>query len=801
VALGLTAARSFHLPSTTWFAAGLGFCALCIWARPRPCRTALAAALFCAAAGWMQSRIFEQPASRLSPEDNALITIEGTLLSTPREVQGRGAFAFLNQPRTRLDLRADTLLTSRGPLPTSGKLWVSIRSRPPAQPLRAGDRLRVTGRFGHLDGPLNHGEEDLRLYAAQVGVAGSLTLSSPDLIQVLPPPTALTGQLRSWWLRTRAALEDRSRAIIARASGSDEGEPGRALLLGLILGDYDPHQRDVRDAFTRQGLAHVLSISGFHLSVMALLALSLLRLTGDRGWVEPLSVAALVLLYLLIVPASSPILRSAAMVLAIMLAEASGRRYDRLTLLGWIAIALLIWRPLDLWNPGYQLSLGLTATLFWLGPLCHARLWGLRIEGLVRREITVAEWIIDHLKQSVSAAVLCWAVSLPLVMYRFGLVSPLAIASTVFITPFIVLLLWVGYIALLIGVLIPPAADAAGYVLSQLSAWTVACVRLFDAVPGSALRIPVVSALWAAAATAVIVYWVRTGHWKDWRAWSASALAAAWLAYQCLFSSGLDRAVALRMDTIAVGDGTCHLLRSGNDALLWDCGPMRDGGVTPPLLTTIRALGAWRVPTLIISHPDLDHFGGVAEAVRPLGIKRVLVGHRFIEQAADQPTGAAAMLLLELRLLGVDVAELHAGDTLTLGDSTLTFLAPPPNAPWPQDNDHSLVARVGIGQEPNAILLTGDIQDEAIRSLSAGNPGLSARVLELPHHGSARPPAIAFAYALRPEVVIQSTGPRRANDPRWDAVRQHTTWYTTSEHGAAFVEFQSSGLMRSGSFR
>ena len=200
-------------------------------------------------------------------------------------------------------------------------------------------------------------------------------------------------------------------------------------------------------------------------------------------------------------------------------------------------------------------------------------------------------------------------------------------------------------------------------------------------------------------------------------------------------------------------------------------------------------------------HPDLDHFGGVAEAVRPLGIKRVLVGHRFTQQATDQPTGAAAMLLLELRLLGVDVAELHAGDTLTLGDSTLTFIAPPPDAPWPQDNDHSLVARVSVGQEQSAILLTGDIQDEAIRSLSANHPGLSARVLELPHHGSARPPAIAFAYALRPEVVIQSTGPRRANDPRWDAVRQHTTWYTTSEDGAAFVEFQSSGLMRSGSFR
>ncbi len=375
--------------------------------------------------------------------------------------------------------------------------------------------MRLTGVFDAVEGPMNPGEEDMRLYAEEVGYSGSLTLTDAALIEPLATEPSLWSHYRSAWLRWRASLEGRAREIVSRSSGAQEGDPGRALLLGLVLGDYDPSQHEVRDAFARQGLAHILSISGFHLSVMALLALMLLRLTGDRGWVEPVIVAALILLYLLIVPPSSPILRSAVMVLALMAAEASGRRYDRLTLLGWIAIGLLIWRPLDLWSIGFQLSLGLTAALFWLGNSFNARMWRQPLKGTVQREVTLGEKALDHLKQSVSTGVMCWAISTPLIMCRIGLVSPLAIAATVIVTPLIVLVLWVGYIALLVGVFIPPAADIAGHVLSFLSSWCVRSVQLFDSMPLSALRIPVISTSWAIAATLLAIYWVRFARRRD----------------------------------------------------------------------------------------------------------------------------------------------------------------------------------------------------------------------------------------------------------------------------------------------
>jgi competence protein ComEC len=818
-AAGLVLARALPgISSLTWFAAGAGLCAGAVFARGHACRICLALCVAALGAGWFALREYEPArdnlAALLGSDDEAaarpLITVEGVVLDDPHastRAAGELARFMIATPRTRFDIDAQNLVTDQGPLPVGGKLWVRVsvpRSRKDAIDLRAGDRVRLTGAFEPVAGPMNPGEEDLRLYAAEVGYAGSLTLSDAALIEPLPAGTTLLSHYRSAWLRWRASLEARAREIVNRASGAQEGDPGRALLLGLVLGDYDPSQHEVRDAFARQGLAHILSISGFHLSVMALLALVLLRLTGDRGWVEPVIVALLVLAYLLIVPPSSPILRSAAMVLVLLFAEARARRYDRLTLLTWIGVGLLIWRPLDLWSIGFQLSLGLTAALFWLGNTFNARMWRRPLKGTVHREISLAEKVLDHLKQSVSTGAMCWALSAPLIMWRIGIISPLAIAATVIVTPLIVVVLWVGYIALLAGVFIPAAADWAGHVLAVLTQWSVRSVQLFDAAPLSAIRIPVVSGAWAAGATLVAIYCVRDGHLRDKRAWAATGVVGGWLAYLWILGPALPRDTPLRIDTLSVGNGSCHLIRSGGDAMLWDCGPMKSGGVQPALVQTVRALGAWRTPVVVITHPDMDHFAGLPEVIEPLGVRDVYLCERFVAQAGDLPRGSAAAFVHELERRHVAVHIIAAGDQLTLGEARLTFLNPPRGVGWKLDNDHSLVARVDIEGEPAGqprLLMTGDIQEDAIAAIESSNPDLHPRALELPHHGSAHGAAIDFAGRLDPPIVLQSTGPIRLNDPRWSHVRPGRLWYTTAHCGAVWVEFHRNGEAESGSFR
>jgi len=763
-------------------------------------------ALAALSGGWYTARLRELPrdslAHRVVPHEPTTLTLDGIILTDPRQAprDTTTLARFLPRPPAwRLEFESTGVVLDSGSSAVSGRVWVHVAGE--THPThRAGSRVRITGRFSPLSPPQNAGEPDPRPSAAQRGFVGRLDVSSASLILPLESSPGLVGAARSAWLRARADLQARARDVIERASRGDARTT--FLVRGLLLGDFDPSQREVREAFARQGLAHALSISGFHLAVMSGVLLLAIRLTGERGWLEPTVVAAFVVAYASIVPATSPILRSAAMVLVLLAAEACGRRYDRLTILGWTAIGLLAWRPLDLWNLGYQLSVGLTAMLLWAGEHWNDAVWGARIKGLASpREVGVWTALRGHGARAVSAALLCWLVSTPVLMHRVGLISPLAVIATVLITPLLIVLLWIAFIALLIGMAAPDAAPWAGWALHALSVASIDTTLRFDAWAWSSVRVPPTSAWWAIAATGVLVLWTGLGRWRDARGWIALALCLAWLGAEWSLKGRLDRRTSLRIDTLSIGDGTCHLLRSGDDVMMWDCGPASGAGLLPEAVSACRALGVWRIPTLVISHPDLDHFAGLDEVVRHLGVRRVLVPQRFLDDA-ERPGGAAGEAASLLARHGIEVLPLHAGATFRLGLADATILSPPPDATWAHDNDHSLVVAFDVPrpEDVSRLLLTGDIQDDAIARL-ASLGGIHADVLELPHHGSARDAAIAFTAATNPRVVIQSTGRRRLNDPRWDPIRAGRAWLCTADRGSVWVELRDDGSIRHGAMR
>jgi competence protein ComEC len=884
LSLGLILAHNLPpVPSAALFSLSSLFCAIAALKPGRACRISLFIACTLTGAAWYTSRIHELAASSLTAHlqsepqlDRTLLTVEALILDTPRTLtpaDGRGALAAFapSGPSTRFT--ADLLAVDAGgdasePVAITGKLWVRI-----AEPLRAalqpGDRVRLTGTFQAIDGPVNPGQQDMRPWAAQEHFAGSLRVSSEALVEPLTTPPSLLQSTRAAYLRFRAALHARAAAIL----GTDGPAPttplasrGRALIAALLLGDKEPDLHDVRSAYTRLGLAHILAISGFHLVVMAGVALTLIRFTGDRGRVEPALVAALVALYLIIVPADAPIIRSGLMVLALLLADALGRRYDALNLLGWIAVALLVRRPLDLFTLGFQLSLGLTAVLIWLGRTSTGRLFGRPVLTDIPKPFSIPRWTAHKLQELFAMTLMCWAISIPTVAYTTGLLSPLTILATLLLLPPSVLILWFAYAALIVGILIPPIGIPAAAVLAHLGTWTVALAQWLDHLPGSGLRLPAVSLPWAILTTILLLYWFRRGHSRDWPLWGCTAALALWLGidlWSAYARAGLPAGTALRIDTLAVGDGACHLIRAAPatnssvgathaESILWDCGSLDLALGERDIPRAVRALGAGPVRTVIISHPDLDHYSALLDCIEPLGVETVIVGEDFPARASRNPRGPAAYVLAELRARHITIRQVAEGDTLPLGAQTLTFLGPPPGIGdiWKIDNDHSLVAQImistnppppppaggvsrgpasdgeGVGgvrpipnsspltvspshritvSSPRTILLTGDIQQQAMDHIAAAHPHLHPDILELPHHGSSRPFAYPFVAALDPRIILQSTGPKRADDPRWSAIRAAPPphdhhWYTTATQGESWAEIRRDGTLSSGTY-
>ena len=786
----------------TLFAMACGACALALVGRGWACRVALSIGVVAFGAGWFGARLYEVDATslsgRLAPATGpaSVITVEGIVVRTTEPREGPEPVLTplpFSRAHDRLELavravddgarsRATGVLRVFGPS-------LDLRS------VRAGDVIRVTGTARRIEGPSNPGERDWALLARQRGVVGSMRAATIDRLdaRTLTAPD----RWRAGWWRWREQQQGKAEAILI---GPDD-TPGRALLGAIVLGVRDGQVEATTDVFMRQGLGHLLAISGFHVAVMAGATLLLVRLTGDHGRLEPLIVGALIIAYLLILPPRTSVLRAGVLVLALLASEAAGRRYDRVNLLAWIACIMLLIRPLDAWNMGFQLTFGVTAALMLLYARTLERLLGEQI--LISPRPRRSLWrrrVVEPIATLFVASLVAWTVAAPAVIYHTGIVSPLAIASTMLLTPLIALSLGLSFGALAIGVLAEPLAASASWLIGMIAGSAVDLVSWIDAIPGTSWRIAQVSIWWTVCATAVGVHWLTRGHWKRITSWLATLLVVAWLLVQVGPGTAQPRDVLVRVDAIDVGSGSCLLVRSGADAMLWDCGST-SVSMGRRLAPTIRALGAGPVRSAIITHANYDHFSSLPDSMGALGVRTVLVGPSFVRRARQSPASNASRLIEHAGQRGVDVRVLEAGDTFTLGHARVEIISP--HLAFARENDNSLVARLTVrddaGRE-HRVLLTGDIEAPAIDALL--DRGLAgAAIIEAPHHGSATEATLRFVAATTPTVVLQSTSGSRAGDARLEPARRGRRWYATPIDGACWAEVRADGTLRSGSMR
>jgi len=801
-ALGFALARlAPFAPSSRWLLLAAALSAAGLFSRGPWRRLTLTLAVVALAGGWFTLRALERPASDIAPlltDSPTLLSVEGMILDAPQIHRRRpgklAAFLPPLEPSTTFRMRVRRILPSRGAtaFETSGELRVFLSDKDSDGALAAGRFLRVTGMAQAVTPATNPGEPDRTLWARTTGLSGSIHIENAALVELLPTPDNTPDHLRAWWLSLAAGARARASAWLTTESVPSES---RALMRALFLGQRDDSLRNVSDAFTRLGLAHVLAISGLHLVFLAWALRQVVRLPGARPWLEALIVAAIIAAYLLVIPVHAPALRAAITAVGFLIADASGRRYDRITTLGWVFIATLLWQPMELFSPGFQLSFGVVAALLILAAPLRRKLFG---ESPSPDSIGSARRSLEWSKDAVAASICAWAIASPLIALHMGNFAPMGALATILFMPLVALLMSLGYLAMLLSVALPAAGASAvplAQALDPLAALIARFAHLLDSATGLALTLPSVGVAWTIAATATIAWWLAPIRFDAPRRLIyarrlATFASCAWLAFT-LSSVGLPRSVALRIDTIDVSDGSCHLIRVGRDALLFDCGSLRLDIGQRELPSALRALGVWRVSTVILSHPNIDHYAALPDLVLPLGVRRVLIGEAFAAAASHSPRGPVAATLDALRVLGVEVRVVAASERLSLGDATVEILSPHIGARWKTDNDASLVALFSVpttddlGQpRVSRLLMCGDIQRAAMISLLHDHPKLHADIMEAPHHGSAHPAAYDFVRAVAPRLVLQSTGPSRKDDPRWNLVRANLDWLATPSQGA-----------------
>lgn len=763
---------------------------------------AMALALGLLGAGLCAMHLGPWPAGSLArelpwhDEPQILIEVEGLIIERPEafDAQPGALTPFVPKHmergrRTRFDLDSRRVRAGDEWRDASGVLtvWVDHDEGPPD--VRAGQSVRITGSAGQFEPPGNPGGLDYTLHGRDTNNVGSLT-TSVDLITEIEPHSPIdrfAGAAIGW----RAALQSRAASIIEDATRDDPY--AGPIVRGLLMGSAGQDDLGVKGAFRRVGMLHLLAVSGFHVAVAAALALLAIRLTGDRGWIEPMVVCLALGLYVLIVPMRAPIFRAAILVLVILAGDALGRRHDRISVVCWIGIVWLAFRPSDLFELGFQLSFGLTG---WLMLLSEPR----RDDVPALNEATRAEIVRAFVWRPVKAALACWSLATPAIIFHTGVFSPLAVMATLVTVPMIIATMWLGFVVLVLGTLVPALAPMASELLRFFAGGAARFALAVDHAPLATLHVTGASLAWTVCAIAGVIWIWRHARLRDWRWGAVLAALGLWLGVEVAYERhGNREAAAVRM--LDVGNASAILVQSGGEAALWDCGSWSQDVGRKLIPDACRALGEPRIDTVFITHANIDHYMGVLDVIEPLGVRRVVTGESFARAAERDPGGAPAFVLAELARLGVEHRIAVAGDVFEVGDSQLRILHPPAGFLPRAENDASLVAMLEPPGEAPRAMLTGDIQQEAMALLMESGEDLHAGAIELPHHGSAHEAAYAFVEHVDPGVVLQSTGFMRLDDPRWDGVRSARTWLVTTRHGMSSVLLMPDGSIRAEAYR
>ncbi|MAE61059.1 MAG: DNA internalization-related competence protein ComEC/Rec2 [Planctomycetaceae bacterium] len=745
-----------------------------------------------AAALWWDLRQFDPPAHHLihvagQTEQPFLIDVEGAVRDIPRLKCGPPGQMrkFVGQsPATTFTLRVDRIHTDAGPRPATGSLAVRLPHLD--QRINWGDHIRCQGWFSPIGPTMNPGTFDFRAMMHERGIAGRLALAHRANYQ----PITSSDHRPPWWRAAHIQLVTAANRALQRDLPVDVRPGTQALLEAVVLGQRSSDLTDVSADFRKTGLAHLLSISGLHLGVIAAGAWFFVQLITGRPRRAAIGALLVTILYLMIVPGRVPILRAGIMCAVFCCAAASGQRLRGASVIALACWLLLLWRPDDLYDAGFQLSFGVVAALMAFVP-CVVRALDPLPPLTTHPPAGLRRFVVGYL----AVSIVSWFIAMPLVAYHFHLISPTAILLSALMLPFVAAMLWLGLLKMIVTCLWAPAGKIVAVPLiwfTQASEWIVH--RAAD-LPGSWMMLLAPTLPWTVTTLLVIVL-ILSGWFARRRAAAVGCLilCAVWLLLPRPPAAPDDQPQAATVTMFSVGAGSCYLVESRGQALVFDCGSaFFPDVVTHSVGPALRALDVRRIDTLILSHPDLDHFSGAIELIESFRVRRVLLTQTFLDDARAKPWAAAAHLIDWLDRHHVSHQTITAGWRRALGDVSLHAIWPPPDVDFDHDNDASIVLSVRAAHR--RVLLCGDIQTDAMQRMLDADLDLAADVTDLPHHGSFVPLAPTWLARVNPSIVLQSASMARLRRDRWAPALTSIDRYVTAHHDMVRLHIGASGRL------
>ncbi len=720
-----------------------------------------------------------------------LATIRGLVISEPHiNINRQWKFSEFTptDPTSSFYFKAFEVKTKTRWEKICGNVFVHVDE--PVHDLKAGDKIQLFCWLDRFEPPTNPGQFDIAGYMTRRNIFVTASIKSRDGILLLPksPAGIATGfrnKIRQ--LATQAMLND-----------IPDEDAGNGLLQALLLGYRSDIDSDTYEAFRKTGLLHFISLSGMHLGILVGIVWWLCKIIGLLKPARAVVCAIAVCIFLVIVPLRAPTLR-AAIICWVFCASFIFRRHSNpVNTLSLAAIILLLIRPTQLFEAGWQLSFATVLGIILLTERIETFASEHIPSGPAHRTISkLHSWVLRLFSVGFAA----WLGGAGILLYHFFTITPLTSIWTVLVFPLVCAVLTIGFSKMVLYYLFPTISSVLAVVVLQISNILIWLVKFIAQLNISEILIGHVSVYLIILYYCMIII-VLYQHPRFARLKKTVITTMLLTTVLCLGITKYQRTYRnnLILTCLDVGQGQAILAQlPGRTNILFDAGSMYKsnvGGRT--VIPFLNYIGITNIDAVIISHNDIDHINGIPEIVKYRKVGSIYANDAFFNK--KDVWGTAQFLEECLAEEGFTLKRLDKEWNLT-NDTRINFLWPNEQTAGNEDlsdNDQSLVSSIDFAGVK--ILLCSDIENYGQIELLKLYPSLKADIVVVPHHGSPNTLEKDFLEKLDANILICSCSRSQYERVDYAGTLKNKKLFFTSEDGAISVRIDKSGMITTATY-
>ena len=664
--------------------------------------------------------------------------------------------------------------------------------------VKIGNIIKVRGKLRQFEEAANKGNFDSRKYYLSLGFYGKIEAGTIEIIN-----SNYSG-IRQGLYELRMEIIERLEKLCSDNKGIFSIINNKNGIIGaIILGDKTDLDSDIKELYSVSGIAHILAISGLHISFIGMAIYRLLRRRFRFLFSAAVSIPV-VLSFGIMSGFGISTIRAIIMFILKIMGEVLGRKYDAITAISLAGLVLLVQNPFVVCNSGFQMSFGAIIAIVLILPI---------VEEILNTDNKIIKVLSANFTISL--------VMNPILAWNYYELPTFSFLLNIVVVP----LMSVVIVSSIVGIFCSCIMFGFGKAVifpgcGILELYTFLCNIINKSSVASIVvgqpKVTIIIVYYAILL--VVLFGLKNIRTKYTRAEKERNIIKKETGLVLEKKAKKERRikgqnVKLRLACIAgflllnyliyyipnpgfyitfinVGQGDGILIHGDNGTKV-----MVDGGSTSEkqvakncIVPYLKAEGIGTIDYSIITHTDKDHISGILEILENNNSNRIRIKN-LVMPDINMKDDTYNELIEKAKLKKINVLYIKKGDTLSLGKTKIKCIYPETTTTASDKNDYCTV--LSVKNKTSKILLTGDISKE-IEEKIKDDIEENYTVLKVAHHGSNYSSSEKFLKKVNPKYSIISVGKNNSyghpgNETMERLRKQGGVIYRTDEKGGITI--------------